>query len=347
MFDRSQRQQEFTAMPAARKLSRRSFVRASIGAGAILAARRAGAAPGKIEKPKLTLGLAVPAASFLPVYVAAARTWKEQGLEVEIVSFRGDAEVSQAMAGGSLDLSLQSFDGLINLINANQPVKGFYAGFHQADFAWLAQPSIKAWADLKGGTIGVSTFGSLTDQLTRYVLRKHSLKPETDVRIMQAGPSATSIQLLRSGRLLAAIQSAPTKWVAEDLGLTVLGTQEKEIAPQWPKHTFVARTKFLEENPETVRAFLRAHVAAIRLARADRALAVKVLVDQVKYQPSYAARAYDENLPAFDERGRLPDDKYMDIFWSIVIAAGTAKEPWPAARLMDDRFIGTFAEWAP
>jgi len=293
------------------------------------------------------LGLAVPAASFLPVYVAAARTWKEQGLEVEIVSFRGDAEVSQAMAGGSLDLSLQSFDGLINLINSNQPVQGFYAGFHQADFAWLAQPSIKAWADLKGGTIGVSTFGSLTDQLTRYVLRKHGLKPETDVRIMQAGPSATSIQLLRSGRLLAAIQSAPTKWVAEDLGLTVLGTQEKEIAPQWPKHTFVARPKFLDDHPETMRAFLRAHVAAIRLARADRELAVKVLVDQVKYQPSYAGRAYDENLPAFDERGRLPDEKYMEIFWSIVIAAGTATEPWPAARLMDERFIGTFAQWAP
>jgi NitT/TauT family transport system substrate-binding protein len=226
-------------------------------------------------------------------------------------------------------------------------VKGFYAGFHQADFAWLAQPSVKTWADLKGGTIGVSTFGSLTDALTRYVLRKHALAPETDVRIMQAGPSATSIQMLRSGRLLAAIQSAPTKWVAQDAGLTVLGTQDREIAPQWPKHTFVARSKFLDDNPQTLRAFLRAHVAAIRLARADRDLAVKVLVDQVKYQPSYAARAYDENMPAFDERGRLPDDKYMDIFWSIVIAAGTAKEPWPAARLMDERFIGTFDQWAP
>ena len=111
-----------------------------------------------------------------------------------------------------------SFDGLVNLINSAQPVKGFYAGFHQADFAWLAQPSVKTWADLKGGTIGVSTFGSLTDALTRYVLRKHALAPETDVRIMQAGPSATSIQMLRSGRLLAAIQSAPTKWVAQDLG---------------------------------------------------------------------------------------------------------------------------------
>ena len=335
-------------MPPLRKLSRRSFVQAGIGAGAVLAAtRRGSAAPGGIEKPKLTLGLAVPAASFLPVYVAAARTWQEAGLEVEIVSFRGDAEVSQALAGQSLDLTLQSPDGLINLINADQPVKGFYAGFHQADFAWLAQPSVKTWNDLKGGTIGVSIFGSLTDQLTRYVLRKHGLVPGTDVQVMQAGPSATSIQMLRSGRLLAAIQSAPTKWVAQDLGLTVLGTQASEIAPQWPKHAFVARRQFLDDYPGTVRAFLRAHVAAIRLARADRELSVKVLVDQVKYQPAYAARAYDENMPSFDERGRLPEDKYMDVFWAIEVAAGTVPQALPAARLMDTRFIDTFADWAP
>jgi NitT/TauT family transport system substrate-binding protein len=334
-------------MSRRRPLSRRGFVQAGAAAGAALAVPRAWAAPTTIEKRKLTLGLAVPAASFLPVYVAAARTWRDAGLEVEIVSFRGDAEVSQALAGQSLDLTLQSPDGLINLINASQPVKGFYAGFHQADFAWLAQPSVKTWSDLKGGTIGVSTFGSLTDQLTRYVLRKHGLTPGTDVQVMQAGPSATSIQMLRSGRLLAAIQSAPTKWVAQDLGLTVLGTQASEIAPQWPKHAFVARSQFIDDYPGTVRAFLRAHVAAIRLARADRDLAVKALVDQVKYQPAYAARAYDENMPSFDERGRLPDDKYMDIFWSIEVAAGTVPQALPAARLMDTRFIDTFAEWAP
>ncbi len=331
-------------MTPRRNLSRRSFLSAS---AAVLAASRAFAQAGKPEKQKLALGLAVPAASFLPVYVAAERTWKQFGLDVEIVSFRGDAEVSQAMAGGSLDLSLQSLDGLVNLISSGQPVKGFYAGFHHADFEWVAQPQIKSWNDLKGGTIGVSTFGSLTDQLTRYVLRKHGLTPEKDVRVMQAGPSATSIQALRSGRLLSAIQSAPTKWVAEDLGLTVLGTQPKEIAPQWPKHTFVARTKFLDDYPNTVKTFLRAHVAAIRLARADRDLAVKVLVDHVKYQPQYAARAYDEYMSAFDERGRLPEQRYMDIFWQISVEGGSAKEPWLESKLMDKRYIDTFAEWAP
>ena len=121
-------------MASTRKLSRRSFVQAGAGAAALLAAPRAFADIGKVEKPKLTLGVAVPGASFLPVYVAAARTWKEMGLDVNVVRFRGDAEVSQAMAGDSIDLSVQSPDGLINMINAGQGVKAFYAGFHQADF---------------------------------------------------------------------------------------------------------------------------------------------------------------------------------------------------------------------
>jgi len=331
-------------MDRSQKLSRRAF---AAGAAALAASPRAFADIGKVEKPKLTLGVAVPGASFLPVYVAAARTWKQMGLNVEITTFRGDSEVSQAMAGDSIDLSVQSPDGLINMINANQPVKAFYAGFHQADFWWLAQPQIKSWSDLKGGTVGVSTFGSLTDALTRYALRKNGLEPEKDVRVMQAGPSATSIQALRSGRLLAAIQSTPTKWVAQDLGLTVLGTQAKDISPKWPKHAFLAKTKFIEANPNTIKTFLRAHVAAIRLARADRALAAKVMIDAIKYQPNYADRAYDEDIPDFDERGSLPEQKYMDVFWQVQMEGGTVKEPWPNAKLLDDRFIKSFAEWAP
>jgi NitT/TauT family transport system substrate-binding protein len=329
-------------------LSRRAFVKAA-GAGALALSGAARAAEtGKPEKTKLTIGLAVPAASFLPVYVAKARTWKDQGLDIEIISFRGDSEVSQALAGDSIDLSLQSLDGLINLINSNQAIKGFYAGFHQADFAWVAQKTIKSWADLKGGVVGVSTYGSLSDALTRYVLKKHGLEAGKDVQIVQAGPSASSIQALKSGRLLAAIQSTPTKWVAEDAGLTVLGNQAEEIAPQWPKHAYLARTDFIAKNPNTVKAFLRAHVAAIRLAKADRALAVKLLIDNIKYEPSYAERAYDEDMPWFDERGHLPDQKVMDLFWQIQISGGgEVKEAWPESKLLDDRFIKSFADWAP
>ena len=327
------------------RLTRRRFVQAAGVAAVVGLRRRALAAPpGALEKPRLTLGIPVDAASFTPVYVAAARTWNPQGLDIELISFRGDAEVAQALAGNSIDLSLQSLDGLINLINAGQGVQGFYAGFYQSDFAWFAPPHIKQWKDLKGGTAGVSTYGSLTDQLTRYMLKRNGLEPETQVQIVQAGTTASMLAALRSGRLALAILSPPFKWMAQEAGFTQLGTQ-MDIAPQWPKHAYLAKTKFIDDNPNTLRAFLRAHVAALRLARAQAAMTVDILVERLKWTRDYAQRAYAEVMPAYDERGRLPD-AHMDVFWSIEIAGGAVTQAWPDAKLIDDRFIKSFEEWA-
>jgi len=330
-------------------ISRRKLLQAGAAAGSLslLRARASAATIGKPEKTKLTCGLPVDAATFLPVYLAAARTWKEQGLEVELTAFRGDAEVSQALVGGSLDFSVQSADGLINMLVADQPVIAFYAGFHQSDFAWLTPASIKTWDALKGKTAGISTFGSLTDQLTRYVLRHHGLTPEKDVQMIQAGPPASIAQALKADRLALGILAPPVNWQLQDAGFNVLGNQGQDIAPQWPKHVFVAKKQFLDANPNTIKAILRAQVAAVRLAKADRALVVKTLMDRLKYPKPYAERAYDSIMPDFDERGSLPDDASMRVFWALQIERGDVKEPWPNSRILDDRFIRTFADWAP
>jgi NitT/TauT family transport system substrate-binding protein len=132
-----------------------------------------------------------------------------------------------------------------------------------------------------------------------------------------------------------------------DQGFTPLGDQGKDIAPQWPKHVFVATRKFLDESPNTVRAILRAHVAAIRLARANRDLVAATYMDRLKFQKPYAERAADAIVPGYDERGALPNEESMKVFWALQIERGEAKEPWPNSKILDDRFIRTFAEWAP
>jgi len=334
---------------SAPRISRRKLLQAGAGAGltALAQAPLLGAPIGKPERSKLIAAIPVDAASFLPIYLAADHTWKPQGLEIELTAFRGDAEVSQALIGGSIDFSIQSADGLINMINAGQPVIAFYAGFHQSDYAWLSQPSIKTWDALKGKTAGVSTFGSATDQLTRYALRRHGLVPEKDIQIAQAGPPASIAQALKAERLAIGILAPPMNWIVADQGFNILGSQGDEIAPQWPKHVFVARKKFLDDNPNTVQAILRAQVAAVRLARADRDLVIATYVNRLKFQKIYAERAYDAIVPGYDERGSLPDDKNMAVFWSLQIERGEAKEPWPSSRILDDRFIRTFADWAP
>jgi NitT/TauT family transport system substrate-binding protein len=331
------------------EIQRAGFLRgiAAAGAAASIAAPAAASVPlGKPEKPSLRIGLPVEATSFLPVYVAQAKTWAAQGLDVSLVSFRGDAEVSQALIGDSVDINVQSTNGLINMINAGQPVTGFYAGFWQSDFAWLSVPSVKRWQDLKGKTVGVSTFGSLTDALTRYALRRHGLEPEKDVQIVQAGGTPSAYQALKAGRISSAIISPPFKWQGPEEGLNLLATESKDIAPEWPKHIFLTKTKFYRENPNTIAAVLRAHVAAIRLAKAQRDVAVAVMIDRLKYQKQWAERAYDDVINQYDEHGLLPD-KYMPVFWQITQMIGDVKEPWPDAKLLDRKYVDSFKQWAP
>jgi ABC-type nitrate/sulfonate/bicarbonate transport system substrate-binding protein len=330
-------------------LRRSYFVRALSVAGAAASAPfLAGAAPllGKPEKPRLRVGLPVDATVFLPVYIAAAKTWAAQGLDVELVAFNGDAPASQALVSGSTDFNVSSPNALINAITAGQPIVAFYAGFWQSDFEWLAAPSIKRWSDLKGKSLGVTTFGSLTEALTRYVLIKNEIDPDRDVQLQQTGGSASSYQALKAGRIAATILATPYKWQAAEDGFVVLATQIKDVAPQWPKQIFVAKTDFLNSSPNTIAAVLRAHVAALRLARAQREYAVGVLSDRLKYEKRWAERAYDDMMGGFNERGGFPD-KYMPVFWKITMVTGDVKAAWPNSKLLDDRWVRSFNQWAP
>jgi NitT/TauT family transport system substrate-binding protein len=324
-------------------LSRRAFVAGSLAAGIAAPAFAAGGTP---ERTQLKVGVPLNAATLLPVYLAIDRTYKDQDLDVQLYAFRGDADVAQALAGDSVDFNVASLTGLINLIGAGQPVMGFYSGFYQANFSWLAVPSVKTWTDLKGKTIGVSTYGSETDALTRYVLERHHLVPEKDVQIIQAGGSPSAFQAMRSGKLTAAIMAAPFKWQAQDEGMTLLGTQAQEVSPQWPIHMFMTKTKFISQYPNTVTAILRAHVNAIRFAHAQRDVAVSALMDHVKLTKPYAERAYAEIIPDYNERGTLPA-KSMPVFWTISERTGDVKAPWPPAKFLDDQYIKTFSQWSP
>lgn len=301
---------------------------------------------GKPELTDLKVGIPLDATSYLPLYIAAQRTWKEQGLNVTLLAFRGDAETSQALAGDSIDVNCGSLTGLINLINAGQPVIGFYGGFNLAGFSWWGQPAIKSWADVKGKSLGVSTFGSTTDALTRYVLRKHGLEPERDAQLVQVGNNINQYQALKSNRTQVAMLSAPATWQAQSDGYKLLGTQQREVAPDWPEHIFSAKTKFLAANPNTVAAVLRGHVAAVRRAKADRPAAVAVFVERLKYTPVMAERSYDELIPTYDERGRLPE-RSMKIFWQIAESNGDVKAPMRESVFLDRRYIDSFSAWAP
>lgn len=330
--------------------SRRDVLKTGAGAALALAlgSPAIAAAPNfKLERPDVKIGASVGGAGFLPLYVAVDHIWRPAGITGELYSFRGDSEVGQALSGDALDVACMSLDGLVSLINSDQPVIAVYCGYLTAAFAWVAAPSIKSWNDVKNTSIAVTSFGSMTDEIARDMIKKHGLTPLTDVQIVQGGTPASQLQVLQSGRVQAAILAPPWNLMAKAQGYNILTTEQKDVASEFPAEVWVAKTKFIDSYPGTMKTILRANVASIRLARANPQLATDSLANALKIKPDVARETYDALMPTFDDRGRLPDAKNMGLFWAVEQSAGKVTAPWPTSKFLDDRFIKTFSSWAP
>ena len=297
------------------------------------------------QRPGLKLALPGRNANLLPVYLAAERTFREEGLQVDLLTFDGDPAVAQALASRSVDVAIMTLSAVINMIGAGQEVRAFYNTVYWPDYEWFARREITAWGQLRGKTVAVTAQGGFTDLVTRHVLRRQGLTPGRDVHLVSGGGAPARLAALRAGRVDAAILQAPFKWEAEAQGFSRLGSQASEVGEAWPTG-FVAALRWLDDHPGPARAMLRAYVKAVRLARADPDTAVQALMKTLRYERKYAERAYDEIQQARTEGGPLPA-KVMPTFWEIAVAAGEVPAPWPESRLFDRRFVDTLDEWAP
>src|ERR1051326_7245825 len=157
------------------------------------------------------------------IYVTKeAKLFEKYGLYADPVAMRGSGESSKAMIGGSIQMSPIATPTVIN------------AGLSGADLVILAhtlpgvvhalmvKPEIKRVEDLKGKKIGVTTFGSLTDFLVRYILRKKGLNPDRDGALIQIGGDPERIAALKQGAIEAASLSFPGYGIAQKMGFPML-----------------------------------------------------------------------------------------------------------------------------
>jgi NitT/TauT family transport system substrate-binding protein len=298
-----------------------------------------------LEKTHLTIGLAVPGATYLPLYVAADEgTFAKQGIQVDVVEFRGGADVIRATVSGSIDVGVVALAEITSGIDAGQPLKAFYAGFNIPDFDWYGTSSVRSLAEAKGKRIGITQYGSSTDFITRYALTVNGLDPSRDVQIIQAGPPSTRLAAMQAGQLDISIFSTPEKFLAADRGYKLIYSQ-KQLSDDYPQHLFFATEAFLAGHPNTVKALLRGHTLAVRLAKEDKRRAEQSLIKHLQIDPKYVERTYTEVIDHLYEDGRLPNEKSLDVFFDMGIKAGRYKERWPLTRFWIPIYVDSYSQW--
>ena len=188
--------------------------------------------------------------------------FKELGLDVEFMEFRGDKDVMRALLAGEVDsadmnpgTALGAIDrGAINLRFVGSPIPGL-------PYALYVRKEITSWSQLKGKTFGVSAPGSQPEIIAREMLIRKGVNADS-IKIVSAGGSGSRIKALVAGKIDATASSSEYVPDADRLGIRVM-TLAADLLPEYPHHVLVMKEETLKAKREATINFLAAYMEGL------------------------------------------------------------------------------------
>src|SRR5262245_57347278 len=136
---------------------------------------------------ELKVGLAALVNTALPLHLAeAGGFYAKQNLKVTIADMGGGTRGGLALGTGELQVMHVGLSGVADINGKGGDLRVIASLSNVMRFIFYSDPVIKSGADLKGGIVGVSSFGSESDSAASLALRQLGLSRD-DVTIKEAG----------------------------------------------------------------------------------------------------------------------------------------------------------------
>jgi ABC-type nitrate/sulfonate/bicarbonate transport system substrate-binding protein len=268
-----------------------------------------------------------------------AKIFESEGLEISVSSFRGDAQMQQALAAGSLDIGLGSGPGLGFRVKGS-PAIGVAAMYGPpANLALLvsAKSSIRNVADLKGKRIGVTTAGSLTDWLVRELSRQQGWGA-TGIGIAALGQMQARLAAMDRGELDGMVLEAANGYELEEAGRTRNLILFGDIVKHFYTHVIFATDDMIEKRPDLLRRFLRGWFKTVAFMRANREFTVKSEQRTIDVKRSVIEKIYDAQIAGFSADGAW-DPEAIDVIRASLKELGTLPTVPDAKAIYNDKFV--------
>ncbi|HEY7167250.1 MAG TPA: ABC transporter substrate-binding protein [Candidatus Binatia bacterium] len=229
------------------------------------------------QSTRLNVGYSAVSADQLPAWVAKdSGIFSRNGLDVQLIFFTGGSTAIQALLSGDVPITQVSGPGLVNSALAGSDAVFIAGGMISLNYVLMGKPGIKTGDQLKGGTVAISRFGSATDSIARFALKKTGLTPGKDVTLVQVGSGPDRLSAILTGRVTAAVINPPSSFVAEKKGLAVVADVAKMGLVF--QHTAPATTRrFIRDHADTVRRYMRSQLEAVHTMYTDREATLRAL----------------------------------------------------------------------
>lgn len=278
--------------------------------------------------------------SFVPVDVGVQTgIFKNNGLDIEISSFGGDAKVQQAMAADGIDIGLGSGPGLAFIVKGS-PVKGI-AGMAGPPllFALVVRNdgSIKSIDDLKGAKVGVSTVGSVTSWIISEVARQKGWGTDGMTQV-PIGEDAARVAALKAKALDAAIVNLGVALNYAERGEGRVILRFGDLVKDFHIHVIFATDKAIAGKPEALRRFMKGWLESIAFMRMHKDEAVKIAMQVMGTDAKITSSIYDELMPMFSDDGRF-NPKALAVLGRSFVEMKTLPQEPDMATLTNEAFL--------
>lgn len=268
-----------------------------------------------------------------------------------ITATKGTPEAQGLLVAGQADLASLAFSTIATTVSKSAVPGGIAVvaahfidgqpGYGGNAYLVLKESGIRTAADLKGKTVGVNALGTAVDVIMRVWLRRNGLEPKTDVQFVEVGFGAMGAAL-REKRVDVASLVQPFIAVEQAKGgVSTLFKAAEAIGP-YSSIAVVARSKFLEENPQPVRAFIDDWVRGLDwlIDPKNRDQAIQIMSDISKTPTETLALFYGKpEVDYYRNVSACPSAQALQAGVDAMVAEGYLKERIEIAPLVNTSYL--------
>jgi NitT/TauT family transport system substrate-binding protein len=246
--------------------------------------------------------------SVFPLIIAQKEGYmKEEGLNLELLSIRGEIAIRTTLAG-DVDFFTNAGSALAAAVRG-VPVKLVTVFQDKPGWDLIAQPDIKSVAQLRGKNIAImSPEGSLA-VVAREILRKNGLDPTKDVNLVVMGGDAVRFPALQTKAIHATLFNTGMSVRAQKEGFSKLGSASEYA--NLIEGGLATTSDKIRQNPEKIFRLVRGALKGLNYFVGKREPALKYMMDALRMKDRELAGSIYDILITLALREGFGDDKVL------------------------------------
>ena len=299
---------------------------------------------GDAQTAKIKLGssLSPPSLDSITPYVAIEKGFfKKNGLEAEVVEFRGDATHVKALLSGEIDLSINmgATEGMVSA-SKKAPIKLWVVANPITPYHFVARK--EAGTTLKaliGKNIAVSGIGAISYHIPRIVLERSGIDPDK-FKYVAVGSPADRFKALVAGKVDATVVTNTEAAKLANYPDIIDIVNVPKVVPEIPYEFGMAREDYIAKNADTIYKLTKAIIESNRWIAANKAgtveVAKKILPEETTEVLTKAYESADPRL--WGVNGDISEASY-DYTVAFLKKVGYLETPVPFNQFFDRRFV--------